>query len=304
MLARTKARPVAVGMLAVFALIFPTVASVTIPGLRQLEETPIPGAPTLVVSAAPEGNPDLWLLRDGGAETIRLTDTPQAEIDAALSPSGARVAYAVDSNGDSDIWVATLSVDGALVDRKQLTALEGDERSPSWSPNGAQIVYVWVHGGASDLRIANYYGGGSQRTITYSDSDWAPAWSPDGGSIAFSRMLSGHRDIWVYRLETGSETAQIDVPGNSDETDPIWSPDGSHLAWSSNARGDWDTYVSEPFGTGTLNLTFDPDADDIAYGWSPDGAYVLFVSDRAHAGGSFLYFVPAGGGEPTLVSIL
>jgi Tol biopolymer transport system component len=32
-----------------------------------------------------------------------------------------------------------------------------------------------------------------------------------------------------------------------------------------------------------------------AFGWSPDGSKILFLSDRSHTGGTFLYFMDLDG---------
>ncbi len=69
---------------------------------------------------------------------VRLTSSSGLNVDPALSPDGALLAYASDREGTSglDIWIQP--VGGTA---RRLTSEDGDEAEPSVSPDGASIFY-------------------------------------------------------------------------------------------------------------------------------------------------------------------
>jgi Tol biopolymer transport system component len=52
-------------------------------------------------------------------------------------------------------------------------------------------------------------------------------------------------------------------------------------------------------GTGLVRLTARV-GEETAYGWSPVGSKVLFVSDRSNTGGKFLYMMNTDGSDVEL----
>jgi Tol biopolymer transport system component len=60
----------------------------------------------------------------------------------------------------------------------------------------------------------------------------------------------------------------------------ILSPDGKRLAYTlTGAPGNQDIWVAESSGAGNTRLTFDPKLDTSPV-WSPDGARIVFASNR------------------------
>jgi len=96
------------------------------------------------------------------------------------------------------------------------------------------------------------------------------AWPGRVGLIAFSR----NGDIWVMQ-PNGTHQHRIAVNGS----EPTWSPDGTRIAFSRGA----DIWVMRADGTHQFQLT-GAEGNDNAPAWSPNGMYVLFQSDRGHAG--------------------
>ncbi|MDP9012855.1 MAG: S41 family peptidase [Pseudomonadota bacterium] len=89
-----------------------------------------------------------------------------------------------------------------------------------------------------------------------------------------------------------------------------FSPDGQHIAFTGQYGGDEQVYVMPAAGGAPKQLTFYPAPGPLAdrwgfdnqvYGWTPDGARVLFRSarDGYMLTDSKLYTVPLGGGAAT-----
>ena len=64
-------------------------------------------------------------------------------------------------------------------------------------------------------------------------------------------------------------------------SEPTWSPDGSQLAISLETGYATDVFTVSRDGSNITNMT-NSGAYEVWPSWSPDGRYLLFVSDRAH----------------------
>ena len=81
------------------------------------------------------GNDEILTATADGGDVQRLTATTQSESGPAVSPDGARIAFA----RNQDIWV--MNADGS--GQTQLTGSEGSgEQSPAWSRDGKRLVFV------------------------------------------------------------------------------------------------------------------------------------------------------------------
>jgi TolB protein len=176
-----------------------------------------------------------------------------------------------------------------------------DDMWPSWSPDGQSIVFVSTRDGDPEVYVMDRDGAGARRLTTSPGRDAHPAWSPDGSTIAFqSPRQDGHTRIFVMKADgTGQRaiTSNIGFCGV-----PAWSPDGRRLAFQCtedlarvHAGAPWKLYVVDLAGGPMQPLTTGEGNDQVPH-WSPDGAQILFYSDRS--GIDQLYTVAAAGGAP------
>jgi eukaryotic-like serine/threonine-protein kinase len=111
-----------------------------------------------------------------------------------------------------------------------LTAYEGNEISPTFSPDGSQIAFSW-NGEKKDnydIYVKPTVGGEPLRLTQHADADWYPAWSPDGQWIAFVRAGSGPKySLMLMPSLGGAERRIVDI-GAGDGV--AWTPDGHYIA--------------------------------------------------------------------------
>jgi Tol biopolymer transport system component len=113
------------------------------------------------------------------------------------------------------------------------------------------------------------------------------------GTLVFESDAGGRPAIYTLALQTG---AIAPLAGNPDSTSrtPRWSPDGRRVVFSSNrahyegaqpeqGTPDLDLWVVNADGSGLERLTTDP-ANENDPAWSPDGAAIVFSSDRESRG--------------------
>jgi len=165
-------------LLTAAALLFPVSGRPAFPGAN---------GPIAFVSDR-DGNAEIYSVDPAGGDPHRLTANLVSDIDPAVSPDGAKVAF----TRGLDIWV--MNADGS--GQAAITGVEGPDSAPAWSPDGTRLVFVSnrnVPGGATtgpELWVMNADGSGvRQLTQTAPGSSLAPAWSPAGDRIAFHSNL-------------------------------------------------------------------------------------------------------------------
>jgi dipeptidyl aminopeptidase/acylaminoacyl peptidase len=196
--------------------------------------------------------------------------------DPRISPDGRRVAF-------TRVWVDRDA--DAYRTRIQIADLEGGaprdltsgslDSQPRWSPDGAFIAFVrGEEGKDAQIHVLPMEGGESRRLTEVKGGASDPAWSPDGRRIAFR---SGHNP----------ELDREEKPKPKNEpcrvvTRPVFRWDGSTFT-------DWDhlkhVWVVESGTSGRTpsaprQITSGRRFEEDQLRWSPDGRWLLFVSDR------------------------
>ena len=184
----------------------------------------------------------VWVDRQGLATP--LIEDRQAYRRPRLSPDGQRVAVAVQSGLNQDIWI----YDIGRGTRMRLT-VEGDNISPVWTPDGKRVTFGSVRDGTRDLYWKPADGSGQAEPLLNSENSLIPmSWSPDGKSLVFYEQSPvGGRDIWV--LPRGGDASPFVATAFNERT-PLFSPDGRWLAYVSDESGRDEIYVQPYPGPG------------------------------------------------------
>jgi tol-pal system beta propeller repeat protein TolB len=156
----------------------------------------------------------------------------------------------------------------------RLTASDGDDSEPAWSPDGTKIAFRSDRTGNSEIYVMNADGTNPIRLTNQTGSDSDPAWSPDGSTIAFVSDRGGNDGIYVMSAD-GSGVTRL----TGDGVQPAWSPNGttlafSRLAWCSPTYCEYDLYVMNADGSGELPLS--SQSSDLGAAWSADGRWIAY----------------------------
>jgi uncharacterized repeat protein (TIGR01451 family) len=176
----------------------------------------------------------------------------------------------------NQIW--SMNPDGSGLAR-QFSGHDEDNFSPVWSPDGKRIAFHR----AGKLVVADADGSNANQLGTLGSGSW----SPDGTRLVYVSFYRGlQRGVGIMNADgtDAHEIRRADLAG-----EPSWSPDGSRIVFQERSNqatggGGIDLKVMDVDGNDVRDLV--PDlATPLAYmelqpRWSPDGARIVFVSNR------------------------
>jgi TolB protein len=167
--------------------------------------------------------------------------------------------------------------------------------SVAWSPDSKSVVYsmggsLWLQ--KIDEKV-------SEQLTAGPGYDYQPDWSSDGGWIVFVKYQKSALELWI--LDLRSKQAHPLTQQGTVNVEPRFSPDGKRIAFvSTSYNGRFHIFVGR-FQDGALSdvqrwtgenrsalprYYYSPFDHEISPAWSPDGAELLFVSNRGHLYGT------------------
>src|SRR5712692_6731408 len=175
----------------------------------------------------------LSLQLTAAAQGIDINDT-RLLAQPAISKNHIAFIYA------GDLWVADL--DGKNV--RRLTADEGLESNPAFSPDGTLIAFTAQYDGNLDVYVVPVAGGVPTRLTWHPGPDIVQGFTPDGSAVLFTSP----RAVFTGRY---AQLFTVPVKGGIEETlklpnafEATYSPDGSRLAYNpiAPAFAQWKHY--------------------------------------------------------------
>jgi eukaryotic-like serine/threonine-protein kinase len=186
------------------------------------------------------------------------------------------------------LWLGmqTRQPPGPAMVESQVTAYEGFERDPAFSPDGNQVAFVWNRDGANSDIYVRLIGAGQPVQLTNTpEPEFSPAWSPDGRWIAFLRGGLQNASLFVMPSIGGGERKVAESgPAGFIGWTVRWSPDGKWLLVSGTTDNDERVgLLLIDFSTGEKRrLTSAPAPTvDLGASFSPDGRQIGFLRQQS-----------------------
>ena len=204
----------------------------------------------------------------------------------SVSSDGKILAYVIDQEGSSELWIKYLSDEGNGV--KIFTAT-GMIESPHWSASKSFLVFSVKENNTGRIYRKNLSTNDPPVSLTPPGINcFHPAISPDESMIAYDSDEGGNYDIWTMDLKT-FQRRQITHYQNHDFY-PTFSPDGKSIAYTSFRNQSFHLFFKD------LSI---PDSRPVQLtqgemisahpAFSPAGDGIYFDSNQG--GGNHIYFL-------------
>ena len=196
-----------------------------------------------------------------------------------LSADGSRVAVAIRSGSQSDIWIK--SVAGGIP-----TKLTGQQRlnnsEPAWSPDGRWVSFLATAGASANVgdvwRLRTDGSGSAERVLQSRRPLSEHVWTPAGNAVVVrtTTATAGAGDILTFRPGIDSVAVPL-IASQRAEYSPVVSPDGKWIAYVANETGRFEVYVAPFTNPGAAKWAVST-AGGNSPRWSHSG-YELFYLD-------------------------
>ncbi len=205
-----------------------------------------------------------WTRVDGAGDTVRLTESKNAQAPDSFSPDGKRLAFVEQSPQTGwDIWTMTLDLTdpdrpkpGKPEPFLRTTFLEV---SPQFSPDGQWIAYMSLESGTAEVYVRPFPGPGGKWQVSYGGG-MMPVWSRTARELFYrtadSRIMvaayAARGDIFVAeRPRLWSERRFLDT---SVYTNFDLAPDGKRFAVMMPSEGEVESQRAQRPVTFLLNF--------------------------------------------------
>jgi Tol biopolymer transport system component len=293
----TQVQPTQVQPTAVIPTLTPLPSATSIPPTLPPAATLTPAPPSLqgflLFGSNRDGNSEIYALDLANQSLTRLTANAAQDIQPALAPDSARVAYVSNQDGNNEIYVGG-------IDRRvplNLTNHAADDQQPTWSPDGNWIAFTTNRDGNQEIYVIRSDGSQVRNLTSNAANDFAPTWFSVSGLfgseewIAFTSTRDGNQEIYKVRPDGTGLTNLTQNPAN--DYAPSGLPGGQTLAFVTERDGNPEIYTMNQNGGAATNVTNHP-ARDLEPAIGSNGNWIAFSTDRE--GNLEVYVVRTQGG--------
>lgn len=179
-----------------------------------------------------------------------------------------------------------------------------DAITPAIAANGRRLAFSRTYRDTNIWRLGLDGTSAAKEPMTQvapsSFREVSPHYSADGRRLVFYSNRSGSIQIWTCDAD-GSRPSQLtNMDPLATTGSPRWSPNGQRIVFDSNAGGGYHLYEASADGSGRPRPLTSGKSSNFIAGYSPDGSWIYFSSDRS--GVAEIWRLPAAGGEPEQVT--
>ncbi|RYZ38562.1 MAG: tolB protein precursor protein [Myxococcaceae bacterium] len=235
--------------------------------------------------------------RCGGASPA-VPGSPSQLSEAERRALPGTIVFLSERAGQKDVWRVT--PDGK---ETQVTSAPEDEYPGPPSPDGRQLLVV-ASGEANgrvfqQLRVQPLGGGATVALHPPRTRARNASWGPDGTWLVTESDAQGFSDV-VRALPGANAVDTLLTHVKQGCFEPSVSPDGTQVACVCSGDGDPEVYVYRSDGAGEPRRITTFYMEDRSPQWSPDGQWLLFVSNRERR--ERLYLVRPDGSDLRVLS--
>ncbi len=216
-------------------------------------------------------------------------------VGAALSASGSLMYQQGGSVG------ALVRVDMAGVERPLLDSVRAYVH-PRFSPDGRRLAVEISGSAVADVWVADLAAKSLERMTNGAVND-RPEWSPDGRRVLFTSTRAVKAGLWWQPIDGSAPAEQLLASDASPVREGVLTSDGRSLVYRVDARETQrDVFMMALDGKRVAVPLLNSASDEKQPRVSPDGRWILYVSDESGREEVYVRSLLPGGGR-ALVSV-
>jgi serine/threonine-protein kinase len=221
-----------------------------------------------------------WVTRTGKREP--LDSTWKGDFSSpSLSPDGSRIAVALRSGSQSDIWIKSVAGGSPT----KLTVQHRNNVEPAWTPDGRSVSYLAAAGAGTTGDVWRQAADGSGRAELVlqskrplSEQVWAPG--TNALLVRTTTPTAGWGDILMNRPGVDSAVTPV-IATQHAEYSPVVSPNGRWLAYVSMESGRYEVYVTPFDAPGTAKWAVSTSSGNSPR-WSHHGDELFYLDAQSN----------------------
>lgn len=166
-----------------------------------------------IISSTDTGNaaPKIYMMNSDGSDRVIVPGYGGSSCCSAWSPTGDKILFAADGDGDGEIYKANPDGSG----RERLTNNLFLDSSPNWSWDGSKIAFTSLRDGNEEIYIMDA-DGSNETNISNGGDEYYGAWSPDGQKILYAKWPDDNGaaigdDIYIMNADGTNETRLTNI---------------------------------------------------------------------------------------------
>jgi TolB protein len=221
---------------------------------------------------------EIWVMDPDGSNQRQISHFNSLSIEPAVSPDGAKIAFASFARGNPAIFILSTDTGRRLPFYNQVASMNA---TPDFTPDGKQLLYSSTASGWAQIYVANIDGSNLRRISSTRALEVEPKVNPKtGADLAFVSGRSGPQQI--YRMNMDGTDVQRLSNGEGEASNPCWHPNGQIIAfaWTRGfATGNFNIFVMDVASRNFNQLTYGAGRNENP-SWAPDGRRLAFMSTR------------------------